>query len=101
VGAVRRFQLGESTIRERLPALSDLDRSYSYGLCEPAPFPVVNYLATLRVTPVADGGGRSFVEYEVTFDCAEAERDHWSAFFAAEVFAPALRALAAYMADRR
>jgi len=101
VGAVRRFQFGESTVRERLLALSDLDRSYSCGFCEPAPFPVVDYVATLRVTPIADGGSRSFVEYEATFDCNEAERDHWSAFFAAEVFAPALKALAAYVADHR
>ncbi len=101
VGAVRAFRFGDATIRERLLALSDAERSYSYAFCDPAPFPVSNYLATLRVTPVADGSGRSLVEYWVTFDCKEAERDRWSAFFAAEVFAPALRALAAHLAPGR
>jgi len=101
VGAVRRFRLGEATIRERLVALSDVDRSYRYEFCDPAPFPVVDYVATVRVTPVADGGGRSFVEYEAVFDCHEAERDHWTAFFTAEVFAPALEALAGHLAGER
>ena len=95
VGAVRAFRLGEATIRERLLALSDLDRSYSYEFCDPAPFPVVDYSATLRVTPVSDG--RSFLEYSVAFDCTEAERGHWTSFFAAEVFDPALKALNAYL----
>jgi polyketide cyclase/dehydrase/lipid transport protein len=95
VGAVRSFRLGESTIRERLLALSDLDRSYSYEFVDPAPFPVVDYVATLRITPISDG--RSFVEYSVVFDCAEAERGHWTPFFATEVFEPALKALADYL----
>jgi hypothetical protein len=98
VGAIRRFKLGEGEIRERLLAHSDLERFYSYGFEEPRPFPVEDYVATLRVTPVADGSARSFVEYSVEFDCKEAERDHWTAFFAAEVFAPALTALASYLA---
>jgi hypothetical protein len=101
VGAVRRFQFGEITVRERLLALSDPDRSYSCEFGEPVLFPVLNYVATLRITPIADGSGRSFVEYESTFDCNEAERDHWSAFFATEVFAPALEALAAYVVKQR
>jgi len=96
VGCVRSFRLGEATIRERLLALSDIDRSYSYEFVDPAPFPVTDYVATVRVTPVSDG--RSFVEYSVVFDCAEAERGHWTAFFAAEVFEPALKALASYLA---
>jgi hypothetical protein len=101
VDSVRRFRLGEATIRERLVALSDVDRSYSYVFCDPAPFPVDDYVATLRLTPVADGTGRSFVEYWATFDCDKAERAHWSGFFAAEVFAPAVGALADYVANAR
>ncbi len=102
VGAVRAFRFGEETIRERLRAMSDVERSYAYEFCDPAPFPVRSYLATLRVTPVGDGGGgRSFVEYFVTFDCDEAERERWTAFFAAEVFAPALRSLADHLAKGR
>jgi hypothetical protein len=48
IGAVRSFQMGDSRIRERLRALSDIDRSYSYEFCEPAPFPVTGYLATVN-----------------------------------------------------
>ncbi|SHN44050.1 SRPBCC family protein [Cryptosporangium aurantiacum] len=97
VGAVRAFKLGESTIRERLLALSDLDRSYSYEFVDPAPFPVVDYVATLRVTPVSDG--RSFLEYSVVFDCNEAERGHWTSFFATQVFDPAMKALSEYLSQ--
>lgn len=53
VGAVRRFQFGEAEIRERLLALSDIERSYSYQFCDPAPFLVTDYVSTLKVSPVA------------------------------------------------
>ncbi len=69
IGAVRSFQMGDSRIRERLRALSDIDRSYSYEFCEPAPFPVTGYLATVKVTPVSDAG-HALVEWWADFDCA-------------------------------
>jgi hypothetical protein len=97
VGCVRNFLFGETRIREGLLALDDVERSYTYDFREPKPFPVLNYKSTLRVTPVTDGD-RSFVEWFVTFDCAEAELTHWEAFFAAEVFGPALEGLRAYVA---
>lgn len=92
VGAVRSFQFGESRIRERLLALSDLDRSYSYGFCDPAPFDVTGYVSTLKVTRVSSTG-QSLVEWWTEFDCAQDEREHWEAFFASQVFAPALEGL--------
>jgi hypothetical protein len=102
VGAIRCFRFGEATVRERLLAMSDAERCFSYEFCDPAPFPVANYVATVRVTPIADGSGdRSFVEWWGTFDCEASERDHWSAFFAAEVFAPGLQSLADYLAGNR
>jgi hypothetical protein len=99
VGGVRNFLFGETRIREHLLAMDDVERSYTYEFYEPKPFPVDNYKATLRVTPVTDGDG-SFVEWWVTFDCAEADRAHWEGFFAAEVFKPALDSLRGYMAAR-
>ncbi len=96
VGAVRSFRLGDSRIREHLVALDDTERSYAYGFCDPAPFPVTGYRAVLRVTPVTDGD-RAFVEWWVTFDAAADEVARWEAFFAAEVFAPALAGLRAYL----
>ena len=92
VGCVRTFKFGDAWISERLLAHSDLERFYTYEFVEP-PFPVSNYVATLRVTPVTDGG-KAFVEWWTTFDPNDAaEYDHWVGFFAAEVFAPALASL--------
>lgn len=92
VGAVRRFVLGDDEIREHLLTLSDLDRTYSYEFWGEPPFPVDNYVATLKVTPVTSEG-HSFVEWWTDFDCERGEQDRWGEFFAAEVFAPALKAL--------
>ena len=92
VGAVRSFQIGDSRIREQLLALSDLDRSYSYGFCDPAPFDVTGYVSTLKVTRVSSTG-QSLVEWWTEFDCAQEEREHWETFFASQVFAPALEGL--------
>lgn len=96
VGAIRSFQLGEARIREKLLSLSDRDRSYSYSFCEPAPFPVDSYVATLSVTPVT-ATNQTLVQWWATFDCAADEREHWAQFFAAEVFAPALENLRSHL----
>ena len=92
VGGIRNFMFGDTNVRERLLAMSDVDRSYTYCFEEPVPFPVRNYESTIRVTPVTDGG-KAFVEWWTTFDCAADEYDQWTAFFAAEVFEPALESL--------
>lgn len=99
VGAVRSFQLGADRIRERLLALSDIKREYSYEFCDPPPFPVEDYVATLRVRPVS-ATDQSLVEWSVSFDCSVADRAQWSAFFAAEVFEPALNNLKEYLSRR-
>ena len=95
VGVVRSLTLGGDVhIRERLVAHSDEERSYTYNF-ETTPFDVDNYLATLRVTPVTDGGG-SFVEWWTTFDCNRDEQEHWTGFFANEVFQGGFDALKAH-----
>lgn len=92
VGGVRNFELTDGTlIREVLTAHSDTERSYTYAFCEP-PFPVRDYLATIRITPVTDGD-RSFMEWWTTFDCELAEIDHWKDFFATAVFKGGLDAI--------
>jgi hypothetical protein len=80
VGAIRNVSFGGRHIRQGLLAHSDLDRFYTYEFCEPYPYPVRNYQATLRFTPIVDGN-RTFVEWWATFDCAADEEDHWIAFF--------------------
>jgi polyketide cyclase/dehydrase/lipid transport protein len=72
VGAVRSVIYRERHIRQRLLALSDLERSQTYGFCGAASLPVTDFQATLRVTPVVDGD-RSFVEWWATFDCDPAQ----------------------------
>lgn len=96
IGAVRRFRMGDAEIREKLLAMSDIECSYSYEFAEPKPFPVDGYVATLKVSPVGETG-QSFVEWWTEFDAEPAEREHWERFFADEVFAPALKALADHL----
>ena len=92
VGCVRSFHLQDGAhLRERLLAFSDHDRFYTYNF-EKTPFDVANYHATLRVTPVTDGG-RSFVEWWTTFDCDPAKADEWVATFAGTIFKGGLDAL--------
>src|SRR5215469_1027822 len=69
IGCIRNFRLKDGgLIRERLLALSDYDLSCSYSILE-SPMGVENYLATLSLTPVTDGGG-TFAEWQADFDCA-------------------------------
>ena len=49
-------------------ALSDTERSQTYRFVSEPPLHTRNFQATLRVTPVVDGG-RAFVEWWATFDC--------------------------------
>ena len=68
VGCIRHFHTRDGgTIRERLLALSDYDYSCTYSILE-SPMGVSNYVATLKLTPVTDGG-RSFAEWSAEFDC--------------------------------
>jgi len=98
VGCVRSFTLADGThIRERLLAFSDAERTYTYNF-EKTPFDVDNYRATMRVTPITDGGG-TFLEWWTTFDCNRDEQDHWTAFFAGEVFQGGFDALKAHFAS--
>jgi hypothetical protein len=81
VGAIRYVRMGETKIRQKLLAHSDEDRSYVYASCGQPRFPVHDFRATIRVTPIVDGD-RAFVEWWATFDCAADQRDHWTGFFA-------------------
>jgi len=92
VAAIRRVTMGDKIIRQILLAHSDVDRSYSYAFCDTPPFPVLNYAATIRVTPVVETG-KAFVEWWATFDCAVEECERWTNHFKTEGFARWLAAL--------
>lgn len=96
IGAVRRVAAGDKVTRQILLSHSDLDQSYTYALCDPAPFPVRNYTATIRVAPVSETN-QAFVEWWATFDCAADEYDHWTKHFEQNGFALWLSALRDFM----
>lgn len=100
VAAVRRVVMGERIIRQKLLAHSDVDRFYTYALCDPAPFPVRNYVATIRVAPIVETN-QAFVEWEATFDCAADEYDRWTRYFENDGFAKWLAALRRFMQTAR
>jgi hypothetical protein len=74
VGAVRSVHYQERHIRQRLLALSDVERGQTYEFCGVASLPVTDFRATLRITPVVDGD-RAFAEWWATFDCDADRRD--------------------------
>lgn len=85
VGCVRNFRLRDGgQIRERLLALSDFEYSCTYAILE-SPMGVENYTATLKLTPVTDGG-RSFAEWSAEFDCAPARERELSELVGQQVF---------------
>jgi hypothetical protein len=61
VGAIRNVHIGDTRIRQRLLAHSDRDWFQTYAFCDPIPYPLRTYEATLCVTPIIDGN-RAFVE---------------------------------------
>lgn len=68
VGCVRHFHTRDGgLIRERLLALSDYDYTCVYSILE-SPMGVSDYVATLKLTPVTDGG-RCFAEWSAEFGC--------------------------------
>ena len=98
VSAIRRITMGDKVIRQILLAHSDVDRAYTYALCDPSPFPVRNYVATIHVAPIVETN-KAFVEWSATFDCAAEEYDHWTNYFEKDGFARWLAALRRFMAS--
>jgi polyketide cyclase/dehydrase/lipid transport protein len=80
VGAVRDVLYNGVRRRQKLLAMSDSERSQTYGFASEPPLHTQNFRATLRVTPVVDGD-RAFVEWWATFDCDLDRHDERTAFF--------------------
>ena len=99
-GCVRYFHLRDGgLIRERLLALSDYDFTCSYSILE-SPMGVENYVATLKLAPVTDGG-RCFAEWSAEFDCAASRETELSQMIGQGVFQVGFDALKRYFATRR
>ena len=95
VGAVRNVLYNGTRRRQKLLALSDIERTQVYTFDGVAPIPVWNFQATLRVTPVVDGD-RAFIEWFATFDCYPEGEDERIAFFC-DAFAGWLGSLRRYL----
>jgi Polyketide cyclase / dehydrase and lipid transport len=80
VGAVRNVVYKGVGRRQRLLAMSDVERSQTYEFAGETPLPVQNFQATLRVTPIVDGN-RAFVEWFASFDCDIHSLDERIVFF--------------------
>ena len=91
IGCVRNVLYNGARRRQRLLALSDVERTQVYEFAGAIPLPVADFQASIRVTPVIDGD-RAFVEWWATFDCAAEERDARVTFFR-EAFAGWLESL--------
>lgn len=77
VGAVRAFVYGDTTIRQRLTALSDDDHFFTYVGLDPFPFPAsgtgqapepIDYRGTVRLSEISDGYKATFVEWRVAYE---------------------------------
>ena len=100
IGCVHYFHLRDGgLIRERLLALSDYDFTCSYSILE-SPMGVENYVATLKLTPVTDGG-RCFAEWSAEFDCPASREAELSQMIGQGVFQVGFDALKRYFATRR
>ena len=99
VGAIRNVLYNGNRRRQKLLALSDVDRLQTYAFEGETPLPVQNFQATLRVTPVIDGD-RAFVEWWTTFDCEADKHDERIAFFR-DAFAGWLESLRRHMARKQ
>ena len=99
VGAIRRVAAAGRIIRQKLLAHSDLERAYTYTFCDPSPFPVRHYVATIRVRPVVETGA-AFAEWSATFDCPDGDEERWRRHFEGQGFALWLAALRAFMTKR-
>lgn len=92
VGAVRRLTLGDGgVVVERLLALDDLARRYTYEITE-SPFAVRRYLSTIRVAPVTDTG-HAFVEWWTEYDAEAADEPELDRLFGDGVFGAGLASL--------
>jgi polyketide cyclase/dehydrase/lipid transport protein len=95
VGAVRNVLYNGIRRRQKLLAMSDIDRSHTYQFVSEPPIHTQKFQATLRVTPIVDGD-RAFVEWWATFDC-DLDRSEERIAFLRDAFAGWLDSLRRHM----
>jgi Polyketide cyclase / dehydrase and lipid transport len=99
VGCIRNFRLRDGgLIREQLLSLSDYDLQCTYSILE-SPMGVENYVATLKLTPVTDGG-RTFAEWSAEFEALPARERKLADDIGQGVFQAGFDALKGYFGGR-
>jgi NADPH:quinone reductase-like Zn-dependent oxidoreductase len=99
IGCVRRFRLRQGGwLREQLLKLSDRDHSFTYCILE-APLPLYDYVATVRLKPVTDGGG-TFWEWRSTFGAPPGEEAALAALVGEQVYEAGFDAVKAQLGLR-
>ena len=99
VGCIRNFRLKDGgVIREQLLTLSDYEFECTYSILE-SPMGVSNYVATLKLTPVTDGG-RTFAEWSAEFDAPPDRERRLADEIGQGVFQGGFDALKAYFGRR-
>ena len=95
-GCVRRFRLRDGAeLREQLIALSDRDFTLIYCILE-SPIPLLDYVATVRLRPVTDGG-RTFWEWRSTFRTPPGREDELAGIVARDIYEAGFAALGAFL----
>ncbi len=95
-GCVRRFRLRDGAeLREQLIALSDRDFSLVYCILD-SPIPLLDYVATVRLRPVTDGG-RTFWEWCSTFRTPPGREDELAGMVAHDIYDVGFEALGAFL----
>jgi NADPH:quinone reductase len=96
-GCVRRFRLRDGAeLREQLIALSDRDFSMTYCILD-SPVPLLDYVATVRLRPVTDGG-RTFWEWRSTFHTPPGREDELAAMVSRDIYDAGFEALGGFLA---
>jgi carbon monoxide dehydrogenase subunit G len=99
VGSVRSLELADgSLVRERLVAMDDRARTMSYGFDGSHPYPVRDYVGTVRVAALTSPAG-TFVHWSGQFDVDAADEEQVRKTFST-VYGAFLDALAAAVTAR-
>lgn len=85
LGCIRNFNTADGgLIREQLLALSDKDYAFTYSILE-SPMGVDNYVATVELFEITNGGG-TFAVWTAEFDCAPEKEAELIQFIGHDVF---------------
>jgi hypothetical protein len=98
VGCVRRLTTETGAVaRERLLALSQVERSFSYNVVSSPNYAMDDYVSTMRVVEITESPERCLVEWSCRFSAAdEAAEDEIAAGLGARIYRGGLAALRAH-----